>query len=101
MATFAELRTASEDSTFRMKVRVATTIKAAAILTETAGTSLANRQKWAGAVLRNPDSAGDSLLWGVLAINAAATLAAIVGASDATVQTAVNTVGDVLANYGV
>ena len=99
MATYAELLTASEDSTLNNKMRVAVIIAANTIAQEAgATTNHANRMLWAKAAFKDPASAARSLLWSVLAQNAGATFAQIVGASDATVQTAVNSAIDVFAN---
>ncbi len=101
MAIYSDLRLAAEDPGLRTKVAVAITIKCAAILTESTGTNLANRQTWAAAALASPDSFAQRVVNGVVAINAgAANLAIITGANDAAVQGNVNTVVDVLANYG-
>lgn len=98
MATYSELLQASESEALRNKVRVACVIAAEAIRTEPANTpNRANRLKWARSVLTTPDGDVRAMLWAVLAQNASLSLAAIVGASDAQVQTAVNAAVDVLA----
>ena len=101
MATYQELLTASENETLRNKVRVACVIAAEVVRTE-AGTvtNHANRLIWAKSVYISPDSVTQRMLWAVLAQNAAATLAQITGATDATVQTAVNNAIDVFAQPG-
>lgn len=98
MATYAELLQASEDATLRNKVRVACVIAAETVRTEAAGvTNHTSRLAWAKTVYIAPESVMQRMLWAVLAQNQAATLAAILGASDATVQTAVNNAIDVFA----
>lgn len=98
MATYAELLTASENSTLNQKIRVACIIAAEAIRTESgATTNHANRLIWAKAVFANPAAEAQRMLWAVLAQNKDATLAAITGATDAAVQTAVNAAVDVFA----
>lgn len=98
MATYSELLLASENEILRNKGKVACVIAAEAIRTE-AGTvtNNANRRIWARQVLKNPDGDVTPMVWAVLAQNASATLAAIVGASDTQVQSAVNAAVDVLA----
>jgi hypothetical protein len=99
MATYAELLTASNNDTLRQKVRVACVIAAEAVRTEaSATTNHTNRLAWAKAVFMNPESEGNRMMWAVLAQNAAATYAAIIGATDAAVQTAVNAAVDVFAS---
>jgi hypothetical protein len=98
MANYAELLLASENDTLRNKVRVACIIAAEAIRTEDAGTANhANRVAWAKTVFANPNSEAERMLWAVLAQNKNAALAEITGATDASVQTAVNAAVDVFA----
>lgn len=95
MATYAEILTASENETLNNKIRVACVIAAEAIRTEaTATANHANRLIWAKSVYQNPVAEAKRMLWSVLAQNNGATLAAITGAADATVQAAVNTAVD-------
>lgn len=98
MATYFELLTAAEDSNLNKRIRVACFIAAEVVRTE-AGTvaNHANRLSWAKKVFENPDTEARRMVWAVLAQNASATLAAILGASDSTVQTAVNAAVDVFA----
>ena len=98
MATYAELLTASANDALNNKLRVAVVVAAEVVRTEL--TSVANhaaRMTWAKAVFADPDREAKRMLWAVLAQNKDATLAAITGASDATVQTAVNNAIDVFA----
>lgn len=98
MATYAELITASTNATLRDKIRVACVVAAESIRTEQ-GTvpNHANRLAWAKYVFKRPDDAFQDMLWAVLAQNRASTLAAITGATDAQVQTAVDAAVDVFA----
>jgi len=91
MATYTELRTLINDGTLKDKVSIALLIASEAIRVEDAGTANhANRLKWAKKVLQDPDGNADDVLRSLLAQNASASVATITGASDATIQTAVN-----------
>lgn len=99
MATYSELLGASSNDVLRQKVRVACVIAAEKVRVEVStATNHANRIAWAKAVYANPEVEGNRMVWAVLAQNATATLAAIIGASDATVQTAVDAAVDVFAS---
>ena len=98
MATYDELLLASENPALRNKVRVACVVAAEVVRTE--ATTVPNHDKrvaWAKSVYANPNVEAERMLWAVLAQNRAATLAQIVGATDGTVQTAVNAAVDVFA----
>lgn len=99
MATYDELLTiATTGDVLIRKMRVAAVIAAEKIRTEADTTpNHANRLKWAKATFQNGESAARDLLWIVLAQNKAVTSAAILAATDATVQTAVDGAIDVLA----
>jgi hypothetical protein len=98
MATYDELLQASNDDGLRRKVRVAVVIAAETIRTELPSVpNNANRLLWAKATFENPEQAAQKIIWPVLAQNKASSLAAIVGASDATVQTAVDAAVNVFA----
>jgi hypothetical protein len=98
MATYDELLLASEDASLNKRIRVACIIAAETIRTELGSvTNHTNRMLWAKNVFANPVSECDRMLWAVLAQNKAATLAQITGATDATIQTAVNAAVDVFA----
>lgn len=58
----------------------------------------ANRVKWAKRVFADPSAAGQQMLRAVLAANNTATLAQINAAADATIQAAVNSSVDTLAD---
>ena len=96
MATYAELLTASENDTLKNKVRVACVISAEKVRTELATvTNHAARVVWAKAVYASPGETAQRMLWAVLAQNQASTLAQIIGATDAQVQTAADAAVDV------
>jgi len=98
MATYDELLLASEDPGLRKKVKVACVVASEAIRVENTGTANhAARLTWAKAVFANPEQEAARMLWAVLAQNKSATLAQITGASDATVQTAVDAAVNVFA----
>lgn len=74
-------------------------VAAEAVRTEDPGTANhANRLKWAKRVLNDHVDAGADMLKAVVAANASATLAQITGASDATIQAAVNAAIDIFAD---
>ena len=91
MATYIELLTAANDNSLRQKVAVACVVAAEAIRVEDPATANhAARLAWAKLVYQSPTVAGDKMMWPVVAQNKAAALAAITGASDAAIQTAVD-----------
>lgn len=98
MATYDELLQANANTGLVNKVRVAVVVAATSIMTE-AGTTTnhANRLIWAKTVFADPASAGQKMMWPVLAQNRALTLAQITGAVDADVQTAVDAAVNVFA----
>jgi hypothetical protein len=99
MATYAELLTASANDTLRQKVRVACAIAAEKVRTEgSAVTNHTARMVWAKSVYANPEAEGVRMVWAVLAQNSAATFTALISASDATVQSAVDAAVDVFAS---
>lgn len=98
MATYDELLVAAENEALNKRIRVACIIAAETVRTELpAVTNHANRLLWAKNVFANPVSESERMLWAVLAQNKAATLVQITGATDATIQTAVNAAVDVFA----
>lgn len=91
MATFAELVTASANAGLVEKIKIATLVAADNIRLE--GSGVADHQarvRWAAKVFTDPDAEATRMIWPVLIQNRTATLAQITGASDATVQSAVN-----------
>lgn len=98
MATYAELITASTNATLRDKIRVACVVAAETIRTELSSVpNHANRLLWAKRVFQRPEDAFEDMLWAVLAQNRSFTLAQITGATDASVQSAVDAAVDVFA----
>lgn len=99
MATYDELLTiATTGNAFISRLQVAAVMSANKIRTEAQATpNYANRQKWAKATFTNSTGAARDLLWPVLTANAGAASAVILGATDATIQTAVDAAIDILA----
>ena len=77
------------DSDLPNKVEVATIVAAQALIS---GTPTTDETNWAAKVFSSPKSESKKALMGVIAINKDATIAQIQGASDASVQSAVDTV---------
>ena len=99
MATYEELLTAMENSTLRQKVRIAIQVSAEQIRTTGSPPSnQANRLKWASQVFESPESWVDRMTRAAVIQNRASTLASIIGASDSTVQTAIDAAVDLFAN---
>lgn len=91
MATYAELRLASEDPTLNMKVQVAVIISAEAIRGEAnTVTDHGPRMAWAARAFLDPIAEAKRMIWAVLAANKSQTLANILAASDSTIQTNVD-----------
>lgn len=98
MATYAELLTAAADGPLNQKVRVACVVAAELVRTESDQVvNHVKRLAWAKEVFVNPRPQAERMIWAIIAQNRAATLAQIIGADDATVQTAVNAAVDVFA----
>lgn len=101
MATYAELFDLQANDGLRNKIAVACVIAAGNIRMEDAGVANhTNRLIWAAAVFADPMREATRMMWAVLAQNAAATVAQITGAADATIQSAVNAAIDVFATGG-
>ncbi len=91
MATYAELADIQQQAGFNdflNKIRVAATIKAQSIVDSP--TPTAAEIAWAQSTLNDPASAGDGVMWYAIASNSGAAVSAILTASDAAIQTAVN-----------
>lgn len=99
MATYVEIRDiATTGSVLIQKMQVAAAIAANKIRLEADSTpNHANRLKWAKYAFQNSEQAARDLLWPVLAANASFTSVAILAASDALVQSAVDSAIDTLA----
>ena len=99
MATYAELRSLFSSDALRNKIEVAVIIAAEAIRTEDAGTANhANRLIWAKRAFASPTSISQQMLMALLAANAAATVAAINGVTDAALQTLVGNAVNIFAD---
>lgn len=92
MATYTELvGLAGTADALRQQIKMAIAKSALTITNEApATTNHAQRLAWAKAALGNLDGEVGRVMWYVLAANAGATVGQITGASDATVQTAVD-----------
>ena len=98
MATYLDLLTAAQNDALRQKIRVACLIGADTVRAESAATvNHAARLAWAKGVFENPVNAGEKMLWAVLAQNKSASLATILAASDAVIQTNVDATIDLFA----
>ena len=98
MASYDELLQANANTGLINKVRVAVVVSATNIMTEAdTTTNHVNRLLWAKTVFSDPASAGQRMMWPVLAQNKALTLAQITGAIDADVQSAVDAAVNVFA----
>ncbi len=98
MATYAELLSLYANDDLFNKVRVACWVAADTIRAESEATpNHAKRVEWAKTVFTNPDGEARKMTAAVLAQNKSATVAAIIGATDATVQTAVDNAVNVFA----
>lgn len=98
MATYDELLEANRNTALLNKVRVAVVVAATTIMTEAdTVANHVNRLAWAKTVFSDPAAAGLKMMWPVLAQNRAQSLAAITGATDSAVQTAVDSAVNVFA----
>ena len=99
MAAYEELmQVGSTESALRNKVKIAVIVAAEAIRNETPATdNHANRMLWAKDAFSNPEGKAQELLWALLAQNKDTQIGNITGASDATVQTAVDVCIDIFA----
>jgi len=96
MATYEELhalRGGAAAAPLLQKIAVAICVKANALAK---GATTATQRDWAKAALGNPDAYVGLILNYILADYSAAAVGAIIGASDASVQTAVNAAVDTL-----
>lgn len=92
MATYAELFALGTNTELRNKVVVAVTIKANAIATS--GTPTQLEINWAKDAFSAPIKTAEMVYHAVLAANAGATTAQILGASDVLIQSSVDDVVD-------
>jgi len=98
MATYTELEGLRNDTALFGKVRVATWIAAEIIRNEAPATpNNVNRLLWAKAVFEGEEGKARQMFWAVLAANKDVALAAITGATDVAIQTAVDAAVDLFA----
>lgn len=91
MATYAELLTAAANAALRDKVKVAVIVAAAGVRAEAWDTpGHGARLSWAKRAFADPDTEATRMLWALLAEFKDLPIAAITGATDAQVQTAVS-----------
>jgi len=95
MATLQELRSLFSNSDLMEKIEAATVIAANDLI---GGTPSADDQRWAAVVFSSPASEARKAMMAVLASNNTASVAAIIGASDAAIQ---GNVDDVVATLVV
>lgn len=88
MATYTELFNLRSSSDLRNKIAVAAVVKAQAIIDLASPT--AGQIQWAEQAIADPVSKADALMHYVIAANKTATVAQILSASDATIQTNVD-----------
>lgn len=90
--TYAELLTAFADVGLKDKVKVAIIVAAEKVRTEDPRLTpkYEKRLEWARLAFKEPDSLVPAVQWAVLAQNRTLTLAQVTGASDASIQTAVD-----------
>jgi len=99
MATYSELRQLFGNGDLANKIEVAVIVAAEVIRSEDAGTANhANRLLWAKKAFANTYGIREEILKAVLAANKAATVATITGATDAVLQTAVDSVINLFAD---
>lgn len=93
MASYTELRGLFADDELSNKIDIAIIVSANDLL---AGTPTASQQKWSANVFSSPRSESKKALMAVLAKNKDFTIAQIQGATDAAIQTQVDSVVDSL-----
>jgi hypothetical protein len=93
MATYAELYELTNDRALLDKVMIAVAIACETIRAEDpATTDHDKRVAWAKRAITNVDGVSRNMMWVLLAQNQAFTVAQISGASDATIQAAVDSI---------
>ena len=95
MATYIELFALRGEAELQNRVAVAV-IKAAEEILSTSPTPAADRVNWAVSVLADPHATGIQMLNLILAANSGLTVSAIRSASDASIQTNVDSMVDSL-----
>ena len=94
MATYTELFDLKNNNDLLNKMFVAVVKKAQLLLD--GATPTATEVAWASETLNNPRAVSEKIYMYVLAANSAASVATITGASDATIQSSVNTAVDAI-----
>lgn len=95
MATYTELFDLRSDTNLRNRITAAVAIQADVVRLENVNTANhANRVIWAKQAFTNPEAVANQMMWGLLAINKAATVAQVQGATDASILTAVASLVD-------
>jgi hypothetical protein len=98
MATYLELRQLYGNGDLLNRIEVAAIIAADAVRVEDAGTTNhANRLLWAKATFTSSRSVAEQMLKALLAANKDLTVAQLTGATDASLQTAVNNAVNIFA----
>ena len=98
VASYLELHDTQSNNELNRRVQAACAIAAETIRGEDVGTTNhANRLTWAAGVFVDPGGESRRMLWAVLAANKDSTVAQITGATDAQIQTAVDTAVDLFA----
>jgi hypothetical protein len=98
MAIYSELYDIQNNDKLLHQTQIAIVVAAEAIRTDAAPpTNHAQRLVWAKEAFQDPKSKVSAMLWAMIAANNAADLVDITGATDATVQAAVNNAVNVLA----
>jgi len=99
MASLQELRSLFLDSDLTEKVEAAIIIAANNLLS---GTPTVPQKVWAAAVFSSPKAEARKALMAILAVNSGASVSAIQGASDTTIQNGVDGVVQILVDaFGV
>ena len=99
MANYVDLDAVVDNSVLQEKVKVAAMVKAERWM-EGLDTPTANQLAWARSMLRDPSRDIRGLVWAVVVKNKAAPVENITGASDATVQTHVDSIISQYAELG-
>lgn len=89
MASYQELRGAFSDDSLRNRIVMGTVIAAYGLL---ATAPTAADRAWISAVFESPEAEGRKVFMSVLAANAGMSLANITSATDAAIQTSIDTV---------
>ena len=98
MALYLDLSAILGDASLTARCKIAGLVAADTVRQESSNTANHSfRLVWASKMLKQPDEEANRIVLAVVAQNASATVAQIIGASDSTLQTAVNGAIDLLA----